>query len=236
MKNLLYSLLAIVWLFPTSLLAQDNELPATTNVRQGQLYFSIGTEYRTGDIENVFKSRAFPNRGLDVKDLNRGAAFSYSLDYFFTQNLSLGFSHSLRYDHIHEATPDAIPGGASSNAVIADQYGLIMDYHLYMKYHFIVAKQEFFFQAGLSFLNNAPTIRKNPVSISSNGVERIDNTSLDLMDITSKFGLGYQKNRFSIMGGIYFSDENPFYQGANYILPYFELKYQLGNLLKKKGE
>ena len=111
-----------------------------------------------------------------------------------------------------------------------------MDYHLYMKYHFIVAKQEFFFQAGLSFLNNAPTIRKNPVSISSNGVERIDNTSLDLMDITSKFGLGYQKNRFSIMGGIYFSDENPFYQGANYILPYFELKYQLGNLLKKKGE
>ena len=236
MKNLLYSLLAVVWLFPTSLLAKDNALPETTNVRQGQLYFSIGTEYRIGHIYNFSNNSVWNARGLSVEDLNRGAAFSYSLDYFFTHNLSIGFSHSLRYDHIHEATADAIPGGASSNAVRADRYGLIMDYHLYMKYHFIVAKQEFFFQAVLSFLNNAPTIRKNPVSISSNGVERIDNTSLDLMDITSKFGLGYQKNRFSIMGGIYFSDENPFYQGANYILPYFELKYQLGNVLKKKGE
>ena len=240
MKNPLFSRLAFLWLFPTSLLAQDSAIPSTSNTlpkaRQGQLYFSIGTEYRIGHIYNFSNNSVWNARGLSVEDLNRGAAFSYSLDYFITDNLSLGFSHSLRYDHIHESTLDAIPGGASSNAIIADQYGLIMDYHINMKYHFIVAKQEFFFQAGLSFLNNAPTIRKNPVSISSNGVERIDNTSLDLLDITSKFGLGYQKNRFSIMGGIYFSDENPFYQGANYILPYFELKYQLGNLLKKKGE
>ena len=240
MKNLLLFTLAVVWLFPTSLLAQDSALPSTSDTppkaRQGQLYFSIGTEYRTGDIENVFKSRAFPNRGLDVKDLNRGAAFSYSLDYFFTQNLSLGFSHSLRYDHIHEATPDAIPGGASSNAVIADRYDLIMDYHINMKYHFNVAKQEFFFQAGLSFLNNEPKIIKNSIPDYYGSNEYFDDRGINQKDIAAKYGLGYQKNRFSIMGGIYFYDENPFYQGANYILPYFELKYQLGNLLKKKGE
>ena len=236
MKNLLFSLLAFLWLFPQHLLAQESALPPTSNTRQGQLYFSIGTEYRIGHIYNFSNNSIWNARGVSEEDLNRGAAFSYSLDYFFTHNLSLGFSHSLRYDHIHEATADAIPGGTSSNAVIADQYGLIMDYHLNIKYHFIVAKQEFFFQAGLSFLNNAPTIRKNPVRISSNGVERQDINTLDLMDIAAKYGLGYQKNRFSIMGGIYFSDDNPFYQGANYILPYFELKYQLGNLLKKKGE
>lgn len=204
MKNLLYSLLAFLWLFPTSLLAQESELPATPNTRQGQLYFSLGTEYRIGHIYNFSNNSMWNARGLSVEDLNRGAVFSYSLDYFFTQNVSLGFSHSLRYVHIHEATLDAITGGASSNAVIADRYGLIMDYHLYLQYHFNLDKHEFFFQAGLSFLNNAPTIRKNPVSISSNGVERIDNTSLDLMDITSKFGLGYQKNRFSLMAEFIF--------------------------------
>ena len=160
MKNLLFSTLAVVWLFPTSLLAQESALPATPNTRQGQLYFSLGTEYRIGHIYNFSNNSMWNARGLSVEDLNRGAAFSYSLDYFFTDNLSLGFFHGLRYDHIHEVTLDAIPGGASSNAVIADPYGLIMDYHLNIKYNFIVAKQEFFFQAGLSFLNNAPIIRK----------------------------------------------------------------------------
>lgn len=91
MKNLLFSTLAVVWLFPTSLLAQDNALPETTNVRHGQLYFSIGTEYRIGHIYNFSNNSMWNTRGLSVEDLNRGAAFSDSLDYFFTDNLSLGF-------------------------------------------------------------------------------------------------------------------------------------------------
>ena len=236
MKNLLFSLLAFLWLFPQHLLAQESALPPTSNTRQGQLYFSIGTEYRIGHIYNFSNNSVWNARGVSEENLNRGAAFSYSLDYFFTHNLSLGLSHSLRYDHIHEATADAIPGGTSSNAVIADQYGLIMDYHLNIKYHFIVAKQEFFFQAGLSFLNNAPKIIKNSIPDYYGSNEYFDDRGINQKDIATKYGLGYQKNRFSIMGGIYFSDDNPFYQGANYILPYFELKYQLGNLLKKKGE
>ena len=95
MKNPLFSLLAFLWLFPTSLLAQDSAIPSTSNTlpkaRQGQLYFSIGTEYRIGHIYNFSNNSVWYARGLSVEDLNRGAAFSYSLDYFITDNLSLGF-------------------------------------------------------------------------------------------------------------------------------------------------
>ena len=238
MKNLLLIAFGCLWLSPQLLFAQDTtETLKKENhpvSRQGQLYFSVGTEYRTGAIDNPHKTRSFPNRGIDVEDLTRGTAFNYSLDYFFTNNLSIGFSHSLRYDHIHQGTSDAIPGGISSNAIISDQYGLLMDYHIYAKYHFYIAKQEFFIQAGLSFLNNGPQITKNSISDYYSSNEYFDDRGINQKDITSKFGIGYQKNRFSIMGGIYFSDDNPLYQGANYILPYFELKYQLGNILKKK--
>jgi len=240
MKNLLLIAFGCLWLSPQLLFAQEtSETLKKENhpvSRQGQLYFSVGTEYRTGLIENPNRDTYRITRGIDIGDLNRGTAFNYSLDYFITHDLSIGFSHSLRYDHILQASRDAIPGGLESKAAISDTYGLLMDYHFFAKHHFRLKKHEFFFQVGVSVLHNAPNITKNPVSIFNNGVERIDETNVDLMEISYKMGLGYQKNRFSVMGGIYFSGgENPFYQGANYILPYFELKYQLGNLLKKKN-
>ena len=123
------------------------------------------------------------------------------------------------YDHIHEATPDAIPGGASSNAVIADRYGLIMDYHINMKYHFNVAKQEFFFQARLSFLNNAPKIIKNSIPDYYGSNEYFDDRGINQKDIAAKYGLGYQKNRFSIMGEFIFLMKTLFIKGQTISFP-----------------
>ena len=202
--------------------------------RQGKLIFSLGVEYRLGlHYENSVSSE-WTGRGVDEEDLNRGSAFSYSLDYFIFDKLSVGFHHSFRYDHIAIASTDGLQGGRESFAVVSDRYGLLMDYQAYLTYHFqLFNTHSFFVQVGISQLNNSPVIRKNPVLVVGQSGSFNDDTTLDSRDVVNRIAIGYQKNRFSILSGIYFSDDNPFYSNTTYIAPYLGFKYQLGNLLKK---
>jgi hypothetical protein len=241
MKKVL-PLILIIFLFPITILigqeSQNNLSPndnSQNKERKGKLFFSLGTEYRLGlvynfgsDSETVWKSR-----GIDAQDLNRGSALFYSLDYFVSNPFSVGFSHSLRYDHLYQASQEDIAGGIESQSLAKDTYGLLMDYHLYLKYHFgRPQNQRFFAQVGISFLNNGPVINKNPITIVDRSGSHIDQSRLSLMDITTQFGVGYQKKRFNLMGGIYFSKENPYYEATSYFSPYIQFKYNLGNLFQ----
>lgn len=135
------------------------------------------------------------------------------------------FSYAFRYDHI----ADLGQNSGDTQAIVPDQYGLIMDYHLYLSYHFqLFQKQAFFVQLGISRLNNAPIIRKTPRSIVSGSTSRADNLSLDPRDSATRFALGIEKKKFNVIGGLYYSKENPFYDAGSYIVPYFQFNYRLG--------
>ena len=173
------------------------------------------------------------SRGVNEEDINQGSALSLELEYFFFNDFSIGFGHSLRYDHIHQSHQDDILGEINSRAVVADTYGILMDYHFNANYYFKFFNEPFFVHAAVSFLNNGPRISKNPVNIQDASGQRTDDLSLDTRDIVNRYGIGYQKNRFSLMGGIYHSSENPFFSNSSYTVPYIHFNYRLGNLVKK---
>ncbi|MGB1448385.1 MAG: hypothetical protein ACPG8F_00955 [Flavobacteriaceae bacterium] len=202
--------------------------------RQGKLFFSVGTEYRIGPSFKYSQngSSKWTSRGVNETDINQGSAFSIDFDYFIFNDFSIGFGHSIRYDHIHQGDQDDIIGGRDSRAVIADTYGLLMDYHFNAKYYFRLFNESFFVHAGVSFLNNGPRISKNGVSINDASGSRTDDLSLDTRDIVNRYGIGYQNKRFNLMGGVYHSTENPFYSNSSYIVPYIQLNYRLNKLFK----
>lgn len=224
-----------VLLLPFSVVAQKIAESKTEENRKGKLFFFVGAEYRLGIHFNDY-DRDWIGRGIDEEDLNRGAAFSYHLDYFLTQNFSIGFSHSFRYDYAHAGSTWTSLNNLSDGEVISAHYDLLMDYHLYAKHHFRLFQEDFFFQAGVSFLNNGPPLLRNPRTISNSSGSTLESLNLEGNDITNRFSIGYQKNRFRLQGGVYYSskNENPFYLGSSYTVPFLEFKYQLGNLLKKK--
>lgn len=204
------------------------------NNNEGKLYFSIGADYRLGIIFNSNKSVIIPyTLGVDEVDLNKGTGFQYTLDYYLINNLSLGFAHSLRYEHLYEGSRFSIPGGEDSTAAVPDIYGLLMDYHFFTKFHFQILNEKLFIQLGISILNIGQNLNRNrDISFEHYGNEYIHSPEIDLKDTAIRFGLGYEKNKCSLFGGVYFSDNNPFYAETNYIVPYVGFKYRLSNLFK----
>ena len=71
----------------------------TINERQGDFYFSISPEYR---ITPFYTGTRTSDLGslVDFQAQNASTAVNYDFNYFPLKNLALGFSHSLRYDHI----------------------------------------------------------------------------------------------------------------------------------------
>ncbi|MEK9614535.1 MAG: hypothetical protein VW080_11515, partial [Flavobacteriaceae bacterium] len=60
----------------------------------------------------------------------------------------------------------------------------------------------------------------------------IDYSLQYLMDITNNLGMDDQNKSFNLMGGIYYSKENPYYEATSYFSPYIQFKYNLGNLFQ----
>ena len=198
---------------------------ATETPRLGQLFFSVGAEYRWAEHFTLPALAQSLSRGLDTQDMNVGSALFYQLDYYISERISLGFSHAFRYDHIADLSENS----GDTQAIVPDQYGLIMDYHLYLSYHFqLFQKQAFFVQLGISRLNNAPIIRKTPRSIVSGSTSLADNLSLDPRDSATRFALGIEKKKFNLIAGLYYSKEHPYYDAGSYIVPYFQFNYRLG--------
>ena len=216
----------IFFLISSTLLSQSNDKFSIEN-RKNNLFLSVGSEYRITPISNTIDTPIFKDYILSVDAQNSGAAFSYSLDYFFTKNLTLGFSHSIRYDVILSGANNVTSAFGSEAA----QRGLIFGYHFYVDYHFKVFKNsELFLRVGRSLLNRG-TDYTSKNTLSAEGFDDITIfVSSDFAYEPWHFAVGYKKQRFSLMGGIYTSS-NTDYEGIDsFIVPYFSFRYTIGRL------
>lgn len=199
--------------------------------RKGKLFFSVGTDYRitpiykiNAGIRTVREAAINPGRQVD------GFAFNYNLDHFITKNLAVGFSNSFRYDMVAKNFNIASETGFTSV-----EKSLIIGFHFYFDYHFKIFKNsEIFARVGLSFLNRNTNLTIKETFEGNEGVPDLAIFSeYDTAYEPWNFAIGYKKNRFSLIGGIYSSANSEYTRGTSFIIPYFGLRYNIGNLLKK---
>ncbi len=198
------------------------------NNRQGGLFFSVGSEYRITPIYSMDASLSgFVPVSVDLQ--NSGVAFFYAFDYFVTKNLSLGFSNSIRYD-LHMLPIDEIEGDFGVRA--ADKT-FIFGFHFYLNYHVkVFENSELFIRLGKSFLNGGTEFREKASFYDDNGDLLASLfTQEDFEYQPWNFGIGYKKNKVSLMLGAYTTSvTNYFNDGSAFIVPYVQFKYNLGKL------
>ena len=199
--------------------------------RNGSLFFSVGTQYRITPIYEyrspvIFKAGENINRTTQIDSQNSGPALFYTLDYYITKNLSLGFSHSMRYDLITMGGHE-IPGDKGFQSA---DYGLIFGYTVYLDYHIKAFKNaELVVHLGKSRLNigtdftSKQTFYVNNTAVPSYSQE-------DFAYFAWDFALGYKKKKFNFTIGAYTTSVTNYAYIDDFIVPYFSFKYNLGTL------
>lgn len=199
--------------------------------RNGSLFFSVGTQYRITPVYEyrspvIFKAGENINRATQIDSQNSGPALFYTLDYYITKNLSLGFSHSMRYDLITMGRPEI----QSDTGVQSADYGLIFGYTVYLDYHIKAFKNaELVVHLGRSRLNTG-------TNFTSKQTFYVNNTAVhsysqeDFAYFAWDFALGYKKKKFSFIIGAYTTSVTNYYLIDDFIIPYFSFKYNLGTL------
>tara|TARA_R110002074_G_scaffold75458_6_gene172509 strand:+ start:90 stop:773 length:684 start_codon:yes stop_codon:yes gene_type:complete len=198
--------------------------------RKGKLFFSVGSEYRITPIKSGERIYSL-NSIATIEDVqNSGVAFRYAFDFFITNNISLGFSHSLRYDLISNSGEISTDGNFAYDKA---SYGLINGFDFYLDYHFkIFTEGELFVRLGKSLLNGGTDVSFRQSFFDANGAF-LGSVFLteDFSFYPWNFALGYKKNRTSFLIGIYStSNTNYFDSNTSFIVPYFGFRYNLGKL------
>ena len=80
------------------------------------LFFCGGRIPVGGTLYTPAQAQSF-SRGLDTQDMNVGSALFYTLDYYISERISLGFSHAFRYDHIADLSENS----GDPQAIVPDQ-------------------------------------------------------------------------------------------------------------------
>lgn len=201
--------------------------------RKGKLFFSVGTDYRITPIYDITEDLIVGRRAtvVNIDQQNSGVAFNYNIDYYLGKNLSFGFSNSIRYD-LHYLRADNLQ---IDSGVEPAKKTLIFGFHFYFDYHFKIFKEsEIFARVGISLINRGTEFadKQSFFDNQGNNIGAIV-TQEDFAYEPWNFAIGYKKNRFSLIGGIYSSANSEYTRGTSFIIPYFGLRYNIGNLLKK---
>lgn len=197
--------------------------------RKGALFFKTSLEYRIASIYSDGPRN--PQASLiDINDQNTGAAINYALDWFVGKNLSLGFSHSLRYDHLLNQGLNTQQVGLVSSS---EKNTLLMDFHFYLHYHIPVFKEsELFVQFGRSLMHVGSSFTSARRFEGQNGELFAGLLSPSNANFGAwNFGVGWKKNRFEILGGIYTTGTSEYFViGTDLSTPYLRLSYNIGRL------
>lgn len=181
--------------------------------------------YKSDEMEQRNLAGSFTN----VDNLHRGPAFSYGIEMFLSKKLSFNLQHSLRRSLV------ILPFGT-----IEDDFGintaekeLLMGFHGFFDYHIrVFSESELFFRLGFSTYNGGSNyVLKSTIVNEQNEIiaqpefqGSFDNEGLNL-------GVGYAKNQFKFLIGMYSSRGNVYYNSTFPIYtPYLKLSYNLVNL------
>lgn len=210
-------------LFSTIVLSQEKN-PLTE--RKGKLILSVGTDYR---ITPIYGSANTYNQAITSIDLqNSGTTFNYSFDYFITNNLSLGFSQSFRYDVLLYNDDTSFNFGARK----ADK-AIFIDYHFYLKYFLKINKEsKLFLKFGKSMMNRGSEYNYVVTFYQTNGSEIGKGISQeDFSYGATNIGLGFNRKKLEIMLGMYTSSNTQYFTTSqNFKILYVNLNYQIFKL------
>lgn len=196
--------------------------------REGNVFFSISSEYRITPIFGLTTERSTINNAIEVNEQNSGASLNYAFDWFISQDFSLGFSNSLRYDHIAIGNIDTIDG---TEKAAPNENGILLDFHLYGQYHFKVFKEsELFIQLGASLLHIGSDLVVSTGLVNGDLLERTVIES-NASYIATNIGLGWKKKRIALMLGFYTSRSTPYFlDDSRFTVPYVRFSYNLFKL------
>lgn len=214
--------------FSTGLFSQFSTSYADFETRKGNITLKAGIEYR---VTPFYESDEMTQRNLagsftNVDNLHRGPAFSYGLEVFLSRKLSFNLQHSLRKSLI------VLPFGTIEGdfGINTAEEELLMGFHGFFDYHIqIFSESELFFRLGFSTFNGGSNFVVKSTIFDEQGEifaqpqfqGSFDNEGLNL-------GLGYAKNQFKLLLGVYTSRGNVYY-GRSFPIytPYIKLSYNL---------
>lgn len=216
----------LLFLVPVCFYAQQTRLSL-----KGKLRFEIGLEYRITPIYKLDTFSVIPAGDFSSfvnPDLqNAGAGLNLGLEYFFSNNFSIGFLNTIRYDHILNGASNIEPDyGAGRNT-----NGILLDYHLSLNYHFkVFEKGNFFISAGFSLLNtNSDFTSKQSFFDEGNNLIGVVFSDENFSYFASRYEIGYIRNDFKIGLGITSSNNTGYFaETKSFIVPFVKFSFLLG--------
>lgn len=213
-------LLSILLLLSTLGFAQDLE-------RKGKFFFNVGPEFRitpTYKLNEYSTEARFTNPDLQ----NSGVALNIGVDYYFTDNFSLGFKTSFRYDLINsQEIINNLGQGISST-----EKGLLIGYHFRLNYHFKVFKKgDLLVSAGVSLLNRNSEYTFVETFIDNNGQVTTASSLTNYAYSANKISVGYGNGRSKLMLGIYITGNSGYFvKSTTFIVPFINYSFDFGKL------
>ncbi len=218
--------------FLLSVLSNAQENSAS---RKGEIQFDAGFEYRITPIYRTYAVRLSsfsPHSSVDESRQNSGMGVNLGMEYFLGNNLSLGFSNTFRYDFIVSGQDNI----ESDFGVGANTYGLLIDYHLSLKYYFkLFGAGDFFISGGFSRLNTNSDFSSKQSFFDDGGnligsILSIENSSF----FANRFELGYANGKGIIGLGIFMSQTtNYFDDTTSFIVPFVKLGIKVNYRCKR---
>jgi len=194
--------------------------------------FDAGLEYRITPIysdSNFFLAETSVASFVDRDLQNIGLGVDFGIEYFILSDLSLRFANTFRYDFIVSSQTDI----DSDFGVKANEYGLLIDYHLVLNYYFrVFGSGDFFLSAGFSRLNTNSDFSSKRSFYDDEGIligsiSTIENFSY----WGNRFELGYTNGKGKIGLGIYMSQNTQYFDETTvFIVPFVKFSLKLGEL------
>lgn len=197
--------------------------------RKGKFFFSAGPEYR---ITPTYKQNSFSREAIYTNpDLqNSGLALNIGVDYYFSNNFSIGFKNSFRYDLVTSEI-DAV--GQPLLGVSESKKDLLIGYHFNLNYHIdLFKKGDLLINVGVSLLNRNSEFSVTEEITDNNGQVVATATSLiDYKYSANKLSLGYGNGRSKFMLGIYITGNSGYFlETTTFIVPFLNYSFDFAKL------
>jgi hypothetical protein len=225
MRKVLVLILVLVatFCFPQ----EDTKNDSFLKSRKGKLFLGFSPEYRIAAYYKDSQNQYFDRGSTNLDKQLSGSAISYSLNYFITNNLSFGFSHSFKNSLLVYDQEISTNNGAKKAI-----NSLFMDYHFYLDYYIpITIQSQIFLRVGKTILNSGSdySFRTNYYD-TTNKFIGYSTGQESFIYYPENYAIGFKKNRIDIMLGIYKSKSTPYFKDDTKVtVSYIKLNY---NLLK----
>lgn len=229
LKRCSYKIKLFSWIILFFSFALPTQTLSQNMGRSKLFYFTIGPEYRVTPVykpNDLSKQAAYTNPDMQ----NSGLALNLGIDYYFTENFSIGFKNSFRYDLITSQIDSSDPSGQGISDTKKD---LLIGYHFDLGYRFqIFKKGDLLLNAGISLLNRNSefTVRESVFDESGQEIGTVTYLA-DSKFSANKISVGYGKGKSKLMLGMYITRSSGYFEETTtFMIPFLNFSYNFGKL------